>query len=327
VDVSWIGPAGVERHAPHDVGKLLAREEGFVWIDIPDPDEDSARFLSTTFGFSGPDVRDTLERSIMPKVRAERDHLVTILHSPEPGLPGQIRLLELDQFVGSNYLVTVHGPVTEGVPRESVLRETHEVERRIEEGRFTPSSPLELSHAIVSLIANHMEHLVATVAGRVATLEQRVLRGEEGNPQDELEEMLRLRHQLLTIRTMAKGSREAHARITSARDRLPAESEPYVTALTDRFEGVTVLCEGERDFMQGVLDLYRDRRAARMNRAMERLALISTFALPLTLIASIYGMNTILNPRTDFLHTGIILAAMAGLTALVYRYTRRQGWW
>lgn len=322
-----MGPAGAERHEAKDTGKLLAREEGFVWIDIPDPDEASARFLSATFGFSGPDVRATLERSIVPRVRPEHDHLFTILHSAEPGLPGQVRLLELDQFVGPNYLVTVHGPVTEGVPRETVLRETRQVEESIEAGRFTPSSPLDLSHAIVSLIAHHMEQLVASIAGRVAVLEQRVLRGEEGNPQDELEEMLRLRHQLLTIRTMAKGCGEAHARVGSVPARLPADARPYVTALADRFEGVTAVCEGERDFMQGVLDLYRDRRAARMNRAMERIALISTFALPLTLIASIYGMNTILNPRTDILQTGIIVGVMALLTALVYRYTKRQGWW
>lgn len=323
----WVGPDGAERREPDDVGKLLAREEGFVWVDIPDPDEASARFLAATFEFSGPDVRATLDRSIVPRVRPEHDHVFSILHSAEPGLPGQVRLLELDQFVGPSYLVTVHGPVTEGVPRETVLRETSQVERTIAEGRFTPSSPLELSHTIVSLITRHMEQLVGTIAGRVAVLEQRVLRGQEGNPEDELEEMLRLRHQLLTIRTMAKASAEAHARVGSVPAGLPADARPYVTALADQFEGVTALCEGERDFMQGVLDLYRDRRAARMNRAMERIALISTFALPLTLIASIYGMNTILNPRTDFVQTGIIVGVMTMLTVLVYRYTKRRGWW
>lgn len=327
MDVLWIGPSGLERHKRDDVGKLLAREDGFVWVDIAEPDRDTAPFLTSTFGFPSRAVADCVGRSIIPKARVYEDHVFTILHSAEPGVPGQIRLLELDQFVGPNYLVTVHGPVTKGIPSEIVLRETQEVAADIEAGRFTPRSPMHLSHAIVSLIAREMEHLVSTIAGRVATLEQRVLRAEEGNPENELEEMLRLRHQLLTIRTMAKASQEAYVRVRAAREPLPVETQPYVGDLAERFEGVAALCEGERDFMQGVLDLYRDRRAARMNRAMERIAFISTFALPLTLIASIYGMNTILNPRTDMLQTGLILGAMAVIVAVLYAYTKRRGWW
>jgi Mg2+ and Co2+ transporter CorA len=327
VEVRWIGPAGLERHGPEAVEKLLAREDGFLWLDIPEPDGDAGRLLAETFRFHRPALRDCSERSIVPKIRPYPDHVFTILHAPEPGLPGQIRLVELDQFLGPNYLVTVHGPAAEEISRETLLRETDQVAAQIERGQIRPATPIEVSHAIVSLIAQEMERLVGTIAGRVANLEQRVLRGKEGDPQDELEEMLRLRHQLLTIRTMAKGSQKIYAGMASVRGPLPAESRPHITDLADRFDGVAGLCEGERDFMQGVLDLYRDRRAARMNRAMERLALISSFALPLTLIASIYGMNTILNPRTDLLHTGIILGAMVTLTVLLYRYTKRQGWW
>jgi magnesium transporter len=327
MEVRWVGPEGLERHGPEAVDKLLAREGGFVWVDVPEPDREAARLLADTFPFHDPALRDCTERSIVPKVRTYADHVFTVLHSPEPGLPGQVRLLELDQFVGPNYLVTVHGPSMEGISPETLMRETNHVATDIEDGRLRPASPVELSHAIVSLVAHEMEQLVAFIAGRVADLEQRVLRGEEGNPQNELEEMLRLRHQLLTIRTMAKGCQEVHARMAAARGPFTAEARPYVADLADRFDGVAAVCEGERDFMQGVLDLYRDRRAARMNRAMERLALISAFALPLTLIASIYGMNTILNPRTDLGQTAIVLGVMAALTALLYRYTKRQGWW
>jgi magnesium transporter len=322
-----VGSGGLERHGLEALQKLLAREDGFVWVDVPEPDRDAARLLAETFPFRRPALRDCIERSIVPKVRPYADHVFTVLHSPEPGLPGQIRLLELDQFVGPNYLVTVHGPAMEGISSQTLLRETDQVASDIERGQIRPQSPIELSHAIVSLIAHEMEQLVAAIAARVADLEQRVLRGQEGNPQNELEEMLRLRHQLLTIRTMAKGCREIHSRMAATKGPLTAEARPHAADLADRFDGVAAVCEGERDFMQGVLDLYRDQRAARMNRAMERLALISTFALPLTLIASIYGMNTILNPRTDLAHTGIILGAMVALTVLLYRYTKRQGWW
>lgn len=64
-----------------------------------------------------------------------------------------------------------------------------------------------------------------------------------------------------------------------------------------------------------------------MNLAMERLALITVVMLPVTAVASIYGMNVIVNSRTDFPHVWAALTVMALISVAMLQWARRQGWW
>ena len=56
------------------------------------------------------------------------------MHAPEIGARGHMHYLELDQFVGEDFLVTVHGPLNPKVPLEAALRETEGVAARMESG-------------------------------------------------------------------------------------------------------------------------------------------------------------------------------------------------
>jgi hypothetical protein len=94
---------------------------------------------------------------------AYRDLIFVVLHGPELGKGGHVHYVELDQFIGPRYLVTVHGPVNPAVPPEAALRETRAVLGRIEAGRLRPRSPFELSYAIVSALAQGQEAFVESM--------------------------------------------------------------------------------------------------------------------------------------------------------------------
>ncbi len=327
MELWWISEARAERRRIEELWALLAREDGLVWLDIPEFDAEAGRLLSDIFDFHALAVRDCAERSHIPKLRAYPDHLFAILHAPEEGAAGQIHLLELDYFVGQRYLVTVHGPLNPEVPPESALRETAMVAKRLQQGRFLPSSPAELSHAIVTGIAARQELFVNELTKKVASLERRVLGGEKGQFEDALEEMFRVRHELLTLRTMTAGCRELFARMAGISRFLPAGALPFIEDLVDHFERVRSVCDSEKEFLQGVVDFYQSRTTVKMNIAMERLALISAVMLPLTLLAGIYGMNIIVNERTQTYHLALVLGSMGALAALMLSWARRMGWW
>jgi hypothetical protein len=120
--------------------------------------------LSEVFGFHPLAIRDCVERNHVAKVHAYPDHVFVVLHAPERGQGGHVHYLELDQFIGPSYLVTVHGPLNPVVDPELALRETRAVLRRVEAGRLRPSSSYELSHAIVSALTRHQEAFVASLA-------------------------------------------------------------------------------------------------------------------------------------------------------------------
>ena len=66
--------------------------------------------LSETFRFH-PHAEDCREKRRIPKVHTYADHVFFILHGLEFEEAGWGHLVELDQFVGDRYLVTVHGPL------------------------------------------------------------------------------------------------------------------------------------------------------------------------------------------------------------------------
>ncbi len=61
--------------------------------------------------------------------------------------------------------------------------------------------------------------------------------------------------------------------------------------------------------------------------AMERLALIAAVLLPVSAIASIYGMNLIVGDRTDAVQLGVVLAIMAIVVGGMLVWSKRMRWW
>jgi len=126
---------------------------------------------------------------------------------------------------------------------------------------------------------------------------------------------------------MATACRELYARTAALKRFLPTESQPFVDDLVDHFERVAGICDSEREFLQGIVDFYQSRTSAKMNVAMERLALMSAVLLPLTLLSGIYGMNIIVHSRTEPAELAIVLASMVVVAAAMLYWARRQGWW
>jgi magnesium transporter len=326
VEVRFVSDDGVAQHPVDDLSALLARDDGLVWVDIPVCDEEAARVLAEVFGFHPLAIRACIERNAVPKVRAYRDHIFVILHAPELGKGGHVHYVELDQFVGGRYLVTVHGPVNPAVPPEAALRETRAVLGRIEAGRLRPGSPAELSYAIVSALAQGQEAFVETVTRQVWPLEQRVTSGHLGNPEEFLEQLFAARHGLLAVSNMATLGHQMYGRMSALGRFVPPEGQPLVADLEDQFARVTGVADGQVRYLEGVIEFYKARTDTKVTIAAERLALIAVLTLPITALSSIYGMNVIVNDRTHVGQLAVVLAIMLVISAILLRWARQQGW-
>jgi Mg2+ and Co2+ transporter CorA len=327
MDVWLITGGGAERRSADELEMLIAMAEGLVWVDIATCDEEAVRVLSEVFGFHPLAVRDCVERNQVPKLHAYSDHVFIVLHAPERGQGGSVHYIELDQFIGPGFLVTVHGPLDPEVAPEVALRETRAVLGRLESGRLRPSSSFELSYGIVSAVARHQETFVATLAQETGRLEQRLMGDEVADPEQFLEELFRARHELLVVRTMATLSREIYGRMVALERFVPGASQTLVADLADQFARVNGLAEGQRDFLDGVIEFYQTRTNTKMTIAAERLAVIAAVTLPVTAISSIMGMNVIVSEETHWGWVTVLLSGMAVMSVALLIWARRQGWW
>lgn len=339
--------AGLETHPAADIAALLDRTDGFLWVDIPAGDADAARVLSDVFQFHQLAVKDSLERNRVPKMHAYPECVFVVLHAPESGERGHVHYLELDQFIGHNYLVTVHGPNNAAVTEQAAHRETRAVLNRIAKGRSRPRSPFALSHTIVSAMTRNQEEYVEHVTADVWRLEQHVTGGKVNEPEAFLTDLFRARHGLLAVRTMGALSGAIYARMTTLTG-LPDDDKALVTDTGEQFIRVRRIADGEREYLQGVIEFYQSiltiqatQAAHTQSEKVQRLteasyaqneevkkisAWAAIFFAP-SLVAAVYGMNFDHMPelhwRVGYLFA-IVLMIASGVA--LHRAFKRRDW-
>jgi magnesium transporter len=337
MDVYSITDAGVERHAAEDLKVLLERQEALIWVDLPICQTQDAAVLSELFGFHELAIRDCLERNHISKIHFYVDHVFTVLHAPELGSGGHVHYVELDQFVGPNYLVTVHGPLNPAVNPDVAFLDTRLVLQRTERGEIHPRSPMELSYSIVSALSRREIDLVAALAKESGRLEQRVTdQDHHDDPESLLEELFEVGHELLSISTMATHSAATYAGMAKRIRSVPDPEKALVADLADRFQMVRSMSDGQREFLHGVIEFYQTRTSTHLTIAAEDLAVTSVrqnddmrritawvaiIAVP-TGVTGFFGQNVAypgFGTKTGFISSTVIMVCIAIVLFVVFK--------
>ena len=327
MELRWIDSNTVSTHDLADLPALREKTGGFLWLDIPEWSDEAEELLERDFSFHPMAITESRNRNHIPRVHVYPQHVFIVVHAPEIGANGHVHYLELDQFVGENFLVTIHGPLSPKVPLQAALRETHAVAARIDSGRLHPTSPFGLTYAIVSSIARREAEMVADIAREVGLMEQRVMSEADEDPQQFLSELFAARHELLTIKTMAVQGSEIYRRAIKLTNFAPPEGIALMKDLLDQYETVAHISDSQLVFLMGVTEFYRARTDTKMTIAAERLAVIAAITLPITSLSSVVGMNVIVNGSTHWLTLGILLLIMLAMSLILLRWAHKQGWW
>ena len=324
MDIRFVTPTGIKDAGPEDLPALLENEDGFVWVDIGGWSDADQRFLAEQFRFHPVALELTATQNRMPMVHGYSDHLFAVVHRPVVVAAGQVRQMEIDLFLAKRYLVTVHQPED---PSWDTLSEVDETLDRMRGGRISPRTPAELTHAILSLVALRQRLLVQDVASRVGDVETKVFGAALNDPESSLNEMFMLRYELLSVRTAAAHCEEVIARARRLPSITSAAADKAFADLQDMFRRVHRMTDSEQEFLTGVIDLYRARTDTKMMIATERLAVLAAVTLPITAIASVYGMNVIVNAHTEPIQLIIVCVIMLAISGYLLRWTKRLGWW
>ncbi|WP_375502532.1 magnesium transporter CorA family protein [uncultured Jatrophihabitans sp.] len=340
MDVYTISDAGIEQHDVAKLAGLLTDPDLLIWVDMRVCADSEASVLSEVFGFHDLAVRDCVQRNHVSKIHAYDDHEFTVVHAPDLGTGGHVHYVELDQFVGPNYVVTVHGPLNPVVQAHVAARETSAVLRRVKEGALRPRSPMELSVAILSALVRHETDLVAQLARESGRLEQLVTDDDrDDDPEALLEELFVVRQELLAVRTMAAHASATYGRMAKL-TQLSEADRALVSDIADRFELVCSIAEDQRDFVHGVIEFFQTRTSTHLTIATEKLtatsvrqnndtrkisAWVAIIAVP-TAVTGFFGQNV---PYPGFAaHSGFYVssAVIVVVAAALYVVFRLKKW-
>lgn len=315
----FVGEDRLEAHEPRDLKALVGRASGFAWVDIAELDAEGRELLTDALGLRADDLDAVTERSLLPILHHRPAYTLLILQL----LDSSGRLFQIGMFVGDRYLVSVHGPRPGTYEVDVGEAITAELRGRLESGGDHPIRPVELAALVFGELADSLETYLGDAARAGGMLDRKMREKAAGDPEVFLEEAFKVRHDLVTIGSRLSQSREVCANLATGE----MAGADVFDHLQTRFGRLRTVCDGEKEFLQGMLDYYESLTNTKMNIAMERLAVIAAVALPITAIGGVLGMNTIVSAETSWVWTAVTLIVMGVFGFVMLRWAKKHGWW
>ena len=310
--------------SPQDYAAALQDKTGVLWVDFggeePEPSED---ILLNVFKFHPLAVDDALHETHIPKVDDWEQYLYIAMHaisftSGEDDIEG----IELDIFLGDNYIVTHHDLPIQALDRvwDACTKDVRHFKRGADHVLYKVTDDLIVDYMqVVESLDEEIEIVENEVLGRPsAQIVQRIFILKRAT--------LHLRRVLSPLReVLNKLARDDYA-VIDAKDRV------YFRDVYDHLVRLHDISESLRDLVGGVLDTYLSVINNRMNEIMKTLTLITTLFMPISFVAGFFGMNFFQPVDKELISwTGnpafiLMLVVVVGTPVGMFIWMRRRKW-
>jgi magnesium transporter len=312
-------------YPPEKIKAALRDNKGLLWVDFAgEPNQTCEPILLDVFGFHPLAVDDALQETHTPKVDDWGDYLYIVLNAlvyDEATSDGALHLLELDVFLGRNYVVTHHDePI-------AAIDQMWSASQR--DARHTQNGADHLLYRIIDyLVAGYMP-IVEIVDDEIDEIEDQVF----NKPTTEtLEHIFSLKRSLLAMRRVITPQREVLNKL--ARDDykiIDSHDRVFFRDVYDHLVRLQDLNESMRDMLSGTMDIYLSVVNNRMNDVMKTLTVITTLFMPISFVVGFFGMNFFEPVAHLTVWTGLpifILTLLATLLApaIMLTWMRRRMW-
>lgn len=283
IDVFIYSPDHCEELHDVDAESLLRLRDGrrTIWMNVSGlGDADSMRKISHAFGLHQLAMEDVMNLHQRPKVEEFQDHVFIIVRIVDAAVTGETEQVSI--FLGRDFILTFQESSTDCFdPVRARLRDAS--------SRIRNQGPGYLAYALIDSAIDGYFPLLETLGEQLEAIEQSVVE----DPQPESVSSLHdLKRQLLSLRRSIWPFRELVGALSREEHSLiGAETRVYLRDCYDHTVQLMELIETYREISSGLMDVYISSASARLGEVMKVLTVIATIFIPLSFIASLYGMN------------------------------------
>ncbi len=292
------------------IKEIIEKKQGLLWVDIENPSDSDRELLEQDFSFHHLAVEDCISPDMHPpKIDDFNKYLFMILHGINHQSESDVvETTELELFLGSYYVVTVH---------DIQLHSVKAIEAHVDEsGRWMTKGADFLAHAIIDALIDNILPTIDKMSDIADYVEDAAVRRPVP---DTIDSILKLKRSVLRIHRVIAPQREILNRLSRGEFSLiNEEAEIFYRDIYDHLIRIEDLNQTIRDMTDNALSTYLSSVANKQNDSMKMLTIVATIFMPLTLLAGIYGMNFEYMPELKwhwayFCVWGVILVAIAGM--------------
>ena len=320
ISVMAFGPEGlVEQQidAPYEAAAFI-QQWPVVWINVDGlGDKDVIQQFGTMFELHRLALEDVVNVHQRPKVE-EYDEQIFFVGRMVYQNAG-VETEQLSLFLGEGFVLTFQerpggdcfSPVRDRIRKAA--------------GRIRFHGPDFLAYCLIDALVDAYFPVIELYGDHLETLELEVL--DKPSPRT-VHTIHQIRRDLLLLRRSVWPLREAINSLQ--RNDCPvfaADTRLYLRDCYDHTIQILDLVEAYRELVSDLMDVYLSSISTKLNEVMRVLTVFSTIFMPMTFVASIYGMNFEFMPELKWrIGYPLALLVMGGIFVgqLVYFY--RKGW-
>jgi magnesium transporter len=298
-------------------------ENKVSWINIERPSIEDIDHLRRYYPFHPLDLEDCLSSIERPKVDEYDEYLFLVMHFPIYDPDERIsRISEVDVFIGSGYLITLHDG--ELRPLTRLFGECQKDERA--RARHMSRGAGQLLYGILDRTVDYVMRILSQVGARIDRVEEQVF---TLNMRQIVEEISIVRRDVIALRRIIKPQIGVVSNL-ERKDRpfIREDMEVYFGDIVDGFSRAWDELEDHREVIESLSATSDSITSYRINETMRTLTVISFVLLPLSLLAGIYGMNVDLplddHPHAFYWLSGLMVVLMAAIIVGLVLYSRRS---
>jgi len=299
----------------------VVEASGLRWIHIEDPRLAHREWLEQHYDFHPLDWEDVYSRNQRSKLDVYDDYLFLVMHFPFfEKTSGRLLTAEVDLFVGPDYLITL---TEHPLPPLQAMFERMESREELRESTFSKGSGY-LLYKIVDANVDAAFPMLRKMGNKLDRLEDDILEGRSG---EIVRDISNAKQEIINFRRIVRPQRAVLRDLERTKQRyLAEEMEIYFDDISDAAERIWDTLENDKEVIEALESTNESVLAHRLNDSFRILTAASVILLPLTLIASVYGMNVPVPGEDEPFSFWVVVALMAFILGVLTILFRRRGW-
>jgi magnesium transporter len=297
--------------------------ESLRWVNIERPRQTERAWLEEHYPQFHPlDYEDVFSRNQRPKIDEYPDYLFIVLHFPRfDKSVGRLNAAEIDIFVGPDFVVTLPNEPLQPVEYLFERVKSDEAQREQLFGKGTGY----LLYKIVDACVDASFPMLSKMGHKLGRIEEAIF--EEDRSREAVREISNVKQEIINFRSIVRPQRAVVADLERTKQRyIPGELDVYFDDINDASERIWQMLEGFKETVEALEVTNESVLSHQLNDVLRVLTVLTVVFLPLTLIASIWGMNVRVPGQDQIGPFWIILACMAVILVAMLGYFKKRDW-